>query len=93
MVAQLVPTPNLLFKTQRPPVQTQVSFIYGLSQQPGIADSVISKKLPNVSKGFTKMISVEKLQILTPLQKLPKNVGDLVKLIVAKGFEKFPKVQ
>ena len=29
------------------------------------------------------MISLEKL---TPLQKLPKNVGDLCKLIVAKGF-------
>ena len=25
------------------------------------------------------------------LQKLPKNVGDLGKLIVAKGFEKLPK--
>ena len=27
------------------------------------------------------------------LQKLPKNVGDLGKLIVAKAFEKLPKVQ
>ena len=34
------------------------------------------------------MISEEKLKILTPLQKLPKNVGDFGKLIVAKGFEK-----
>ena len=34
------------------------------------------------------MISLKKLKILTPLQKLPKNVGDLGKLIVAKGFEK-----
>ena len=31
--------------------------------------------------------------ILTPLQKLPKNVGDLGKSIVAEGFEKLPKVQ
>ena len=31
--------------------------------------------------------------ILTPLQKLPKNVRDLDKLIVAKGFKKLPKVQ
>ena len=31
--------------------------------------------------------------ILAPLQKLPKNVGDLDKLIVAKGFKKSPKVQ
>ena len=30
--------------------------------------------------------------ILEPLQKLPKNVGDLGKLIVAKGFKKLPKV-
>ena len=29
------------------------------------------------------MISLEKLKISTPLQKLPKNVGDLGKLIVA----------
>ena len=33
------------------------------------------------------MISPEKLKILTPLQNLPKNVGDLGKLIVANGFE------
>ena len=39
------------------------------------------------------MISLEKLKILTPLQKLPKNVGDLDKIIAAKGFEKCPKVQ
>ena len=29
------------------------------------------------------MISLEKLKILTPLQTLPKNLGDLAKLIVA----------
>ena len=39
------------------------------------------------------MISLEKWFILTPSEKLPKNVGDLVKLIVAKGFKKLPKVQ
>ena len=39
------------------------------------------------------MISLEKLKILSPLQKLPKNVGDLGKIIVVKGFEKLPKVQ
>ena len=31
------------------------------------------------------MISLEKGKILTPLQKLPKYVGDLGKLIVAKS--------
>ena len=30
---------------------------------------------------------------MTLLQKLPKNVQDLGKIIVAKGFEKLPKVQ
>ena len=36
------------------------------------------------------MISLEKLYILTPSQKFPNNVGNL---IVTKGFEKLPKVQ
>ena len=39
------------------------------------------------------MISLEKLKILTPLQKVPKNVGDSGKVIVAKESEKLPKVQ
>ena len=39
------------------------------------------------------MISLEKLKIITPLQKLPKNVGDLGKLIVAKGFKNLPEDQ
>ena len=39
------------------------------------------------------MISLEKWLILTPLQKLPNNVGDLGKKIVANGFEWLPKVQ
>ena len=39
------------------------------------------------------MISLVKLNILTPFQKLPKNVRDMGKLIVAKGFEKLPKVK
>ena len=39
------------------------------------------------------MISLEKLKILIPFQKLPKNVGDLGQLIVAEGFEKLPKIQ
>ena len=39
------------------------------------------------------MISLEKWMVLTPLQKLPKNVVDLVKISVATGFELLPKVQ
>ena len=55
--------------------------------------SVTSKKSPNVYKSCPIMISLEKLKILIPLLKLPKNVGDLGKLIVAIGFEMLPKVQ
>ena len=55
--------------------------------------SVTRKKLPNVYKSCPKMISLEKLKILTPLQNLPKNVGYLGKLSVAKGFKKWSKVQ
>ena len=39
------------------------------------------------------MISLENNRFLPPLQKLPQNVGDLGKLIVAKGFKKLPKVK
>ena len=56
-------------------------------------DSVTRKKSPKVYQSCPKMISLEKLKILTPLQKLPKNVGDLGKLIIAKCFKKLPKVQ
>ena len=56
-------------------------------------DNVTSKKLPNVFKSCPKMISFEKLKILTPLQKLPKKVVDLGKLVVAKSFEMLPKVK
>ena len=50
--------------------------------------SVTRKKLPNVHKSCLKLISLEKWYILTTLQKLLKNVEDLNKLIVAKGFKK-----
>ena len=39
------------------------------------------------------MISLVKWKVLTPLQKMPKNVRDMGTLIVAKAFEKLPKVQ
>ena len=39
------------------------------------------------------MISLEKWMILAPLLKLPKNVVNLGKFIVAKAFKKLPKVQ
>ena len=55
------------------------------------SNSVTSKKLPNVYKSCPKMKSLEKLKILTSLQTLPKNVGDLGKLIVAKALKNCPK--
>ena len=55
--------------------------------------SVTSKESPNVYKSCPKVISLEKFKILTPFKKLPKNVGDLGKTIVTKGFQKLPKVQ
>ena len=39
------------------------------------------------------MISLEKWMILTTSQKLPKNEGNLGKIIVATGFECLPKKQ
>ena len=39
------------------------------------------------------MISLEKWMILTRLQKLPNNVRDLGKIIVATSFECLPKKQ
>ena len=39
------------------------------------------------------MIPLEKWKISTPLQKLPKNVAKLGKIIDATGFEKLTKVQ
>ena len=41
-----------------------------------------------VQNDFTR-----KIKDFHPLQKLPKNVGDLGKLIAAEGFKKLPKVQ
>ena len=38
-------------------------------------------------------MALEKWLILSPLQKLPKNVRDLGKFIVAKDFKNLPKVQ
>jgi len=34
-----------------------------------------------------------KMKVLTPLQKLPNNVGNLGKIIVSTGFKKLPNVQ
>ena len=49
------------------------------------------KKSPNVYKSCLKMISLEKLKTFTPLQKLPKNVVALSKLLVATGLKSCPK--
>ena len=51
------------------------------------------KKIAKCLWKLPKIISQEKLYILTPLQKWPKNVGDLGKFIAVKGFKNLPKVQ
>ena len=58
-----------------------------------LLSSVTRRKSPNVYKSCPKIISLEKWKILTPSQNLPRNVGDLGKLIAAKGLKKLPKVQ
>ena len=55
--------------------------------------SVTRKKSPKVYKKLPKNDFMRKMIDFNTLQKLPKNVGDLGKFIVAKGFKKLPKVQ
>ena len=55
--------------------------------------SVTRLKSPNVYKICPKMNTLEKWMILILFQKLPYNVVDLGKIIVATSFEWFPKVQ
>ena len=55
--------------------------------------SVWPEKIAKCLSKLPKMISLKEWKIWTPLQKLPTNVGDWDKLIVAKGFKKLPKVQ
>ena len=54
--------------------------------------SVTRKKSQNVYKSCPKMISLEKLKVLSHLQKLSKNVADSGNLIVVEGFKNLPKV-
>ena len=51
-----------------------------------LAFSVTRKKSPNVYKSCQKMISLEKLKILEPTQKLPKTVGEIAKSGHTAGF-------
>ena len=58
-----------------------------------MAASVTRKNRQMSIKVARILTPLENYRFLTPLQKLPKNVGDLSKLFVAKGLEKLPKVQ
>ena len=51
------------------------------------------KKSPNVYKKLPKKDFTRKMIDFDTFTKLPKNVGDLDKLIVAKGFKNLPKVK
>ena len=68
-------------------------FVIGSDHSLNQLSSVTKKKSPKVYKSCPQMISLEKLKILTPLQKLPTNVGYLGELVVDNGFKKLPKVQ
>ena len=58
-----------------------------------MVDSVTKKKLPIVYKSCPKMISPKNDRFWHFYKKLLMNVGDLGKLIVAKGFKDLPKDQ
>ena len=51
------------------------------------------KKIAKCLKKLPKNDFTRKMIDFDTLQKMPKNVGDLGKLIVAIGFKKLPKVQ
>ena len=70
-----------------------LSLSVSVFQSLSVSASVTRYKSPNVYKSCPKMISLEKLMILTPFQKLYNNVVDLGKIIVAPSFECLPKVQ
>ena len=55
--------------------------------------SVTRKKSPNVYKKLPKNDFTRKMIDFDTFTNLPKNVGDLEKLIVTKGFKNFPKVK
>ena len=58
-----------------------------------LSSSVTSKKQPNVYKKLAKNDFTRKMIAFDTYKKLPKNVRDLGKLIVATGFDKLTKVQ
>ena len=58
-----------------------------------VGASVTRKNRQMSLKKWPKMILLKNWKILTPLQKLPRNMGNLGKLIVVTGFGKLPKVQ
>ena len=51
------------------------------------------KKSPNVYKKLPKNDFTRKMINFDTVTKLPKDVGDLDKIIVAKGFKNLPKVK
>ena len=81
------------------PVKQEVSHssLYKVNEcsLPGTSflSSVTRKNSPNVYKNCPKMMTLEKWKNWTPLQKMPKNVVDMDKVIVAKCFKNLPKVQ
>ena len=59
----------------------------------GLSNQCDQKKSPNVYKSCTKNDFSRKMIVFDTCTKLPKNVEDFGKLIIAEGFKKLPKVQ
>ena len=89
LTQEVIKLPKPMSKTNL----TSLTFFFTVNPLSPPPSSVTRKKSPNVHKSCPRMISLQKRKFLTPLQKLPKNVGDLGKFIIAKGFKKLPKVQ
>ena len=89
---------NVKIGDERPNVRTDDRWENKLSYSHSwliicLPSSVTRRKSPNVYKKLPKIDYTKKWKILTSLQNLPKNVGELGKLNVAKGLKKLPKSQ
>ena len=73
--------------------QTVSKNYFECKNDPRLASSVTRKKAPNVYSKLPKNDFTRKVIDFGTFTKLPKNVQDLGKVIVAKGFKKLPKVQ
>ena len=74
----------------RYPMTVEMQLSVGIAH---VSDAVWPEKIAKCLKKLPKNYFTRKMIDLSPSQKLPKSVGDLGKLIVAKVFKNLPKVQ